>query len=99
MLANNQQRKGDCTSRVPPRIAGIKQAKNGSELIPLCHPVDVARTRQVDFLNYYHKTIALRLRDCGKLSGKTGLNGSLNCVSVCRLGLCSDMCKAFGCVR
>ena len=88
LIQSGGHAKGDVLATA--RIAGIMAAKRCAELIPLCHPLQLARV-QVDFA----------VRDDGihiaaecKLDGKTGVEmEALTAVSVAALTL-FDMCKA-----
>lgn len=80
--------KGDVLATA--RIAGILAAKRCAELIPLCHPLQLARV-QVDFAL---EPGGVRIHAECKLDGKTGVEmEALTAVSVAALTL-FDMCKA-----
>lgn len=82
--------KGDVLATA--RIAGIQGAKQCSDLIPLCHPLQLTGVT-VDF----EPDIAssrLRIETMCKLSGKTGVEmEALTAASVAALAI-YDMCKA-----
>ena len=88
LIAANQIAKGDVLSTA--RLAGIQAAKRTSELIPLCHP-----------LNLSHIDVDLRLkRDrieitaTAKIAAQTGVEmEALTAVAVTALTI-YDMCKA-----
>jgi cyclic pyranopterin phosphate synthase len=88
LITANQVAKGDVLSTA--RLAGIQAAKRTSELIPLCHP-----------LNLSHIDVDLRLkRDCieitatAKIAAQTGIEmEALTAVAVTALTI-YDMCKA-----
>lgn len=82
--------KGDVLATA--RIAGIMAAKKTSELIPLCHPLMLAKA-SIDFaLHSDEGRIDIRARCV--VSGQTGIEmEALTAVSVAALTL-YDMCKA-----
>ncbi len=88
LITANQVAKGDVLSTA--RLAGIQAAKRTSELIPLCHP-----------LNLSHIDVDMRLkRDCieitatAKIAAQTGIEmEALTAVAVTALTI-YDMCKA-----
>jgi cyclic pyranopterin phosphate synthase len=88
LIAKNQVAKGDVLSTA--RLAGIQGGKRTSELIPLCHP-----------LNLSHIDVDLRLkRDrieitaTAKIAAQTGVEmEALTAVAVTALTI-YDMCKA-----
>lgn len=82
--------KGDVLATA--RIAGIMAAKKTSELIPLCHPLMLAKA-SVDFVLHADEG---RIDVCARcvVSGQTGIEmEALTAVSVAALTL-YDMCKA-----
>ena len=73
------------------RVAGIQAAKRTSELIPLCHPLPLAKVA-VDFRAEGDGALAIDAR-C-KVTGRTGVEmEALTAVSVAALTV-YDMCKA-----
>ena len=73
------------------RVAGIQAAKRTSELIPLCHPLPLAKV-MVEFRAEGERTLAIDAR-C-KVTGRTGVEmEALTAVSVAALTV-YDMCKA-----
>ena len=73
------------------RVAGIQAAKRTSELIPLCHPLPLAKVA-VDFEALGED--ALAINSMCKVTGQTGVEmEALTAVSVAALAV-YDMCKA-----
>ena len=73
------------------RIAGIQAAKRTSDLIPLCHPLPLAKV-SVEFERLGDD--ALGIRSVCKVTGPTGVEmEALTAVSVAALTI-YDMCKA-----
>ena len=73
------------------RVAGIQAAKRTSELIPLCHPLPLAKVA-VEFRAEGEGLLAIDAR-C-KVTGRTGVEmEALTAVSVAALAI-YDMCKA-----
>ena len=73
------------------RVAGIQAAKRTSELIPLCHPLPLAKVA-VEFRAEGEGVLAIDAR-C-KVTGRTGVEmEALTAVSVAALAI-YDMCKA-----
>ena len=72
------------------RVAGIQAAKRTSDLIPLCHPLPLAKVA-VDF---HAEDGALAIESYCKVAAKTGVEmEALTAVSVAALTV-YDMCKA-----
>ena len=87
-IKDNQIKKGDVLSVA--RIAGILAAKRTSELIPLCHPL------QLDLVsvNFELHEQEIRVQSEVRCTGKTGVEmEALTAVSVACLTL-YDMCKS-----
>lgn len=75
------------------RIAGIMAAKKTSELIPMCHPLNITHVG-VDFFPD-HKTSTIKIEAQASVSGKTGVEmEALTAVSVAALTI-YDMCKSY----
>ncbi|MBF0204019.1 MAG: cyclic pyranopterin monophosphate synthase MoaC [Desulfamplus sp.] len=75
------------------RIAGIMAAKKTSELIPMCHPLNLTHV-SVDFFPDHEKNI-IKIEAKASLSGKTGVEmEALTAVSVAALTI-YDMCKSY----
>ena len=73
------------------RIAGIQAAKRTSDLIPLCHPLPLAKVT-VDFQAESERSLSIRTF-C-KVTGQTGVEmEALTAASVAALTI-YDMCKA-----
>lgn len=88
MVANKSMEKGDVLSVA--RIAGIMGAKKTSELVPLCHMINLTKV-EVEFeLNDCNITVFCRV----KTVGKTGVEmEALTGVQIALLTI-YDMCKA-----
>ncbi len=73
------------------RVAGIMAAKKTSELIPMCHPLNLNSVR-IDYTNNNQDSIEITSEV--KISAKTGVEmEALTAVSVCALTI-YDMCKS-----
>lgn len=82
--------KGDVLSVA--RVAGIQAAKRCSDLIPLCHPLQLSSVR-VDF-TIDETNLKIHIECQCKLAGKTGVEmEALTGASVAALTI-YDMCKA-----
>lgn len=90
LVRDNGIAKGDVLGVA--RVAGIMAAKKTSELIPLCHPLNITSIA-VDFaLDRKKSGIAIETRV--KISGQTGVEmEALTAVSAAALTI-YDMCKA-----
>ena len=74
------------------RIAGIMGAKKTSELIPLCHILNLSKL-EVEFI-FNDNTFEIETRCTAKTTGKTGVEmEALTGVNVALLTI-YDMCKA-----
>jgi len=75
------------------RIAGVMAAKKTSDLIPMCHPLNITHAR-VDF-NFDTENHAIDIEAEVSLVGKTGVEmEALTAVSVAALTI-YDMCKSY----
>jgi len=75
------------------RIAGIMAAKRTSDLIPMCHPLNLTHV-SVDFFPDPEKSL-IRIEAQASVSGKTGVEmEALTAVSVAALTI-YDMCKSY----
>ena len=75
------------------RIAGIMAAKKTSELIPMCHPLNITHV-QVDFLPDAANT-AIEIKAAVRTIDQTGVEmEALTAVSVAALTI-YDMCKSY----
>jgi cyclic pyranopterin phosphate synthase len=75
------------------RIAGVMAAKKTSDLIPMCHPLNITHA-QIDF-SFDKEKSAIDIEAQVSLSGKTGVEmEALTAVSVAALTL-YDMCKSY----
>lgn len=74
------------------RVAGIMGAKKTSELIPLCHILNLSKV-EIDF-SLDDETSSITAECCVKTVGKTGVEmEALTGVNICLLTI-YDMCKA-----
>jgi len=84
----NSLKKGDVLATA--RIAGIMAAKQTSNLIPLCHPLQLSKV-EVDFVVTED---GVQVNSMAKCIGKTGVEmEALTAVNVALLTI-YDMCKA-----
>jgi cyclic pyranopterin phosphate synthase len=89
-VADGSAKKGDVLAAA--RIAGIMAAKKTSELIPLCHPITLARV-SVDFMPDASSR-AIRIVAAAKTTGQTGVEmEALTAASIAALTI-YDMVKA-----
>jgi cyclic pyranopterin phosphate synthase len=90
MIKNSKVPKGDVL--VVARVAGIMAAKKTSDLVPLCHPLNIASVN-IDFdVDTQHSKILIESRI--KITGQTGVEmEALTAVSVAALTI-YDMCKS-----
>ncbi len=73
------------------RVAGIMAAKKTSELIPMCHPLNINSVK-IDYTDNSKDTIEITAEV--KITAKTGVEmEALTAVSVCALTI-YDMCKS-----
>ncbi len=73
------------------RVAGIMAAKKTSELIPMCHPLNLNSVK-IDYENNNQDSIEITSEV--KVSGKTGVEmEALTAASTCALTI-YDMCKS-----
>ena len=89
-VKNDDMKKGDVLGVA--RIAGIMGAKKTSELIPLCHILNLSKL-EVEFI-FNDNTFEIETRCTAKTTGKTGVEmEALTGVNVALLTI-YDMCKA-----
>ncbi|MCP3898992.1 MAG: cyclic pyranopterin monophosphate synthase MoaC [Desulfobacteraceae bacterium] len=75
------------------RIAGVMAAKKTSDLIPMCHPLNITHVR-VDFSPDKEKCL-INIEAEASLKGQTGIEmEALTAVSVAALTI-YDMCKSY----
>lgn len=75
------------------RIAGVMAAKKTSDLIPMCHPLNITHAR-VDF-SFDKKNCAIDIEAQTSLTGRTGVEMEA-LTAVCVAGLTIyDMCKSY----
>ncbi len=90
LVKEGNMEKGDVLSVA--RIAGIMGAKKTSELIPLCHILNLTKV-EIDFA-YLEEVCAIEVSCVAKTVGKTGVEmEALTGVNVALLTI-YDMCKA-----
>ncbi|MBU3926754.1 MAG: cyclic pyranopterin monophosphate synthase MoaC [Bacteroidetes bacterium] len=88
LIKENQMKKGDVLTIA--EIAGIQGAKRTSELIPLCHPIQLTKVDVKATL----ENNGVRINCLARCIGQTGVEmEALNGVSVGLLTI-YDMCKA-----
>jgi cyclic pyranopterin phosphate synthase len=88
LVRENQMKKGDVLTVAA--IAGIQASKKTSELIPLCHPLQITKADVKTELEENGVTVTATL----KCIGQTGIEmEALTAVSVALLTI-YDMCKA-----
>lgn len=88
LIKANKMKKGDVLTVA--EIAGIQAGKKTSELIPLCHPLQITKLDvKAELLND-----CVRVESLAKCTGQTGIEmEALTAVSVALLSV-YDMCKA-----
>ncbi|MDY0286951.1 MAG: cyclic pyranopterin monophosphate synthase MoaC [Bacteroidales bacterium] len=88
LISDNEMKKGDVLTVA--QIAGIQGGKNTSALIPLCHPLQIAKIDVVTTL----ETTGVRVEAFARCNGKTGIEmEALTAASIALLTI-YDMCKA-----
>lgn len=89
LIMSKEVAKGDVLEVA--RIAGIMAAKKTSELIPMCHPLNINSVK-IDYTNNNKNTIEIKSEV--RITAKTGVEmEALTAVSVCALTI-YDMCKS-----
>ena len=90
MILKGLHKKGDVLSIA--RIAGIMGAKRTSEIIPLCHPINIEAI-ELEF-ETNNKTYEIEIIACCKTNNKTGIEmEALTAVTIAALTI-YDMCKS-----
>lgn len=90
LILKNKIEKGDVFSVA--RVAGIMAAKKTSELIPMCHPLNITSV-EID-LTPVDKPPGVEIEATVRVAGKTGVEmEAMTAVSVAGLTI-YDMCKA-----
>lgn len=90
LILANEVKKGDVLGVA--RVAGIMAAKRTSELIPLCHPLNITSV-QVEF-EPLKGACAIEITAVAKVDSKTGVEmEALSAVAAAALTI-YDMCKA-----
>ena len=90
LIENGNHKKGDVLGIA--RIAGIMAAKRTSDLVPLCHPLNLTRV-EVD-LTLDHAESAVWCRATTEVHSKTGVEMEALCAVQVALLTIYDMCKA-----
>jgi cyclic pyranopterin monophosphate synthase len=91
MIRNRKVKKGNVIETA--RIAGILAAKKTSELIPMCHPLNLTHVA-VDFYPD-ESSSSIRIESSVKVFSRTGVEmEALTAVSVAALTI-YDMCKSY----
>lgn len=90
-IINNTGKKGNVLETA--RIAGVMAAKKTSDLIPMCHPLNITHIR-VDFTPDPENCL-INIEAEASLKGRTGIEmEALTAVSVAALTI-YDMCKSY----
>jgi len=90
VLKNGYVKKGDILSVA--QTAGIMGAKQTSNLIPMCHPLNITSVN-IEYL-FIDESLELQIQSTVKIAGKTGVEmEALMSVSITALTI-YDMCKA-----
>jgi len=88
LIREDQLKKGDVLTIA--EVAGIQGGKKTSELIPLCHPLQITKLDVKAMLD----DTGVRVTSLARCIGQTGIEmEALAAVSVALLTIC-DMCKA-----
>jgi len=88
LIKENKMKKGDVLTIA--EIAGMQGGKKTSELIPLCHPLQISKLD----VNAELTETGVRIKSYAKCIGQTGIEmETLTAVSVALLTI-YDMCKA-----
>ena len=91
MIMDEKVKKGNVLETA--RIAGVMAAKKTSDLIPMCHPINITHA-QVDF-SFDTKNSRIEIKAQTSLTEKTGVEmEALTAVSVAALTI-YDMCKSY----
>ncbi len=90
MIMDKNIKKGDVLAVA--QVSGIMAAKKTSELIPMCHPLNLTSV-SMDFIANQGKN-QIEIRATAKITGKTGVEmEALTAVSIAGLTV-YDMCKS-----
>ena len=90
LIMERKVEKGDVFSVA--RVAGIMAAKKTSELIPMCHPLNISSVEIL--LNPQEKPARVEIEAIVKVTGQTGVEmEAMTAVAVAGLTI-YDMCKA-----
>ncbi|MBM4054706.1 MAG: cyclic pyranopterin monophosphate synthase MoaC [Planctomycetes bacterium] len=89
LIMDKKMHKGDVLEVA--RIAGIMGAKQTSQLIPMCHPLNITSVK-IDYTDNATDTIEIYAEV--KVSGKTGVEmEAITAASICAITI-YDMCKS-----
>jgi len=90
-ISQNMVKKGNVLEAA--RIAGVMAAKKTSDLIPMCHPLNITHAR-VDF-DFDLENNMIKIEAEASLKGRTGIEmEALTAVSIAALTI-YDMCKSY----
>jgi cyclic pyranopterin phosphate synthase len=90
LILDNQIPKGDVLTVA--RVAGIMAAKKTSELIPMCHPLNISSV-EIEFKTDTEKN-RIDIQSTVKVSGRTGVEmEALTATAIAALTV-YDMCKS-----
>ncbi len=90
-ISQNMVKKGNVLEAA--RIAGVMAAKKTSDLIPMCHPLNITHAR-VDF-DFDMENNMIKIEAEASLKGRTGIEmEALTAVSIAALTI-YDMCKSY----
>ena len=88
LIREDKMKKGDVLTIA--EVAGIQGGKRTSDLIPLCHPLQISKLDVIAFLT----DDGVRIESLARCTGQTGIEmEALTAVSVALLTI-YDMCKA-----
>lgn len=91
IILNRTAKKGNVLETA--RIAGIMSAKKTSDLIPLCHPINITHIK-IDFSSNKSDN-CIEIKASVRIRGRTGVEmEALTAVSVAALTI-YDMCKSY----
>lgn len=91
LILDDKIEKGDVFAVA--RVAGIMAAKKTSELIPMCHPLNITSV-EIDLMPVRDNPARVDIEASVRVSGKTGVEmEAMTAVSVAGLTI-YDMCKA-----
>jgi cyclic pyranopterin phosphate synthase len=90
-ITNSRVKKGNVLEAS--RIAGVMAAKRASDLIPMCHPINITHA-QIDFAVDW-ETASIEIRSEVRTVGQTGVEiEAITAVSIAAVTI-YDMCKSY----